>query len=66
MTAIKEFCLSYPLLYVRIELWDFFQAVQFYHGPLKEGIYQYNTSCLHMHLLTLLEAFYLIVGIKPS
>jgi len=65
-TAIKEFCTSYPILYVRLELWDFFQAVQFYHGPLKESIYQYDTSCLHMHMLTLIEAFYFIVDLRPN
>jgi len=64
MIIIRQFCQRFPLLYVRIELWDFFQAVQFYKGPLKEGIYQYDTSCMHMHLLTLVEAFYLIVGAK--
>jgi len=62
MIVIRRFCEQYPLLYVRIELWDFFQAVQFYDGLLKEAIYRYDTSCLHLYIQTLVEAFYLIWG----
>jgi len=65
MIFIRQFCHKFPLLYVRIELWDFFQAVQFYEGPLKEGIYKYATSCLHMHILTLVESFYQIAWTTP-
>lgn len=64
LQIIRPFCSKYPLSYVRIELWDFFQAVQFYEGPLKENIQKYDTSSFHQHLLTLVEAFYLIVGAK--
>jgi len=64
MIIIIRFCELYPLLYVRIELWDFLQAVQFYKGPLKEKIYQYDTSCLHLYIQALVEAFYQILEVK--
>lgn len=56
---IRQFFDKYSHVYVRIELWFFYQAVEFYKGPLKV---EYNTSEFYLHLLTQVEAFYLIVG----
>ena len=64
MIVIRQFCNKYPLHYVRCELWDFYETIQFYEGPLKERIDVHNTCNMHLHLLTLVEASYLIVGVK--
>ncbi|MBN8853004.1 MAG: hypothetical protein BGO55_14270 [Sphingobacteriales bacterium 50-39] len=59
--AIKRFCNNYPHSYVTVELWFFYQGVQFYEGPLTG---EYETSEVHLHLLTLVESFYQILEAK--
>ena len=62
--VIKQFCNKYPHSYVRVELWFFYQAVDFYQGPIKDSVEEYDLSKFHLHLLTVIEAFYLIMGVK--
>lgn len=61
LLVMRTFCQTYPLSYVRIELWHFFEAVQYYEGPFKKLIYQYNTQNFYLNLLTLVEASHLLI-----
>jgi hypothetical protein len=63
LLVIARFCKTYSIPYVRIELWHFFQAVQYYDGPLKEFIYKDNTHNFYLNLLTLVEAGHLLPSV---
>jgi hypothetical protein len=57
---VANFCCKYELSYIRTELWDFFDAVQYYLGPLQTRL---NRSSIHKFyglLLCVSEAAYVI------
>jgi hypothetical protein len=66
ITVIAVFYNAFPLSYARIELWDFFEAVQFYEGPLKQKIYPLNIGAFYLNLLTLVEARHLLASKSTS
>ena len=57
---IEEFCGMFPIAYARIELWDFFQAVNSYEGHFKSFINTEYSSQLYLNLLTLAEAAHIL------
>lgn len=61
---IVNFCNVFPIEYVRVELWDFFEAVGVYDGVFQESIGRQNLFSLYEHLLTLLEAGFILVKRK--
>jgi len=54
--VIVQFCELFSIKFVRIELWDFFDAVQTYEGHFKDFIEKEDVSHLYLNLLTLAEA----------
>ena len=64
--VMTAFCLKYPIVYARRELWDFFQAAESYSGPFRAHVSKYIFSEYYLKLLTLVEAAYAITRQVPD
>jgi len=58
MQPMVRFCIKYPIGYARRELWDFFQGVETYNGPVRYHVSRYVLSDYYLSVLTMVEASY--------
>lgn len=56
--VFARFCVKYPIEYVRRELWDFLDAVQFYSGPYRKVVSKHCFSDYYLQMLTMVEIAY--------
>ena len=59
MKTIKEFCNKFPITYLRIEVWNFFEATNAYEGEFEDELTTYP-SIIYIALLTLCEAGHIL------
>jgi len=60
--AITDFVKAYSRSYVRLELWDFYDGVRSYSGPLLNKIFLYDTQNMWLLLHCVTEAAYAITS----
>jgi hypothetical protein len=53
-----RFCVKYRIDYVRRELWDFLEAVQFYAGPFQKIVSESCFANYYLKMLTIVEIAY--------
>jgi hypothetical protein len=58
--VFARFCIKYPIEYVRRELWDFLDAVQFYSGPYRKVVSKHCFSEYYLKMLTMVEIAYVL------
>jgi hypothetical protein len=60
--VFAKFCVKYPIKYVRQELWDFLDAVQFYSGPFRKVVSKHCFSEYYLQMLTMVEIAYVLLN----
>ena len=60
--TMEAFCKKFSIVYIRIELWDWMEAVNYYKGEFE--IIKEFVSTQYLTLLTLCEAAYVITETK--
>jgi hypothetical protein len=60
--VMVNFCIRYPIDYVRRELWDFFVAASSYSGRFRKEVSSRFFSETYLKLLTIVESSYALAG----
>ena len=60
--VMVNFCIRYPIDYVRRELWDFFEAASSYTGRFRKQVSVHYFSETYLKLLTIVESSYVLAG----
>lgn len=61
-TAVTDFVKAYSRSYVRLELWQFFDGVRSYSGPLLNKIFFYDTQNMWLLVSCITEVAYIITS----